>query len=168
MIGAILIALGIFTKRSEPRLTVEETLDDSYYYGFLGNHKYKATAYLLLGTYEMHYNFSSTETIREFYVSVLDPDGYEINSIYGPPVQYQYQGANLTFETQKTGQHTFILGGLWMSVHVDLYKLLQSTDIVYPLITAFYVGLPFFAGGTIVGIFGALMKEEPTYWYDKI
>lgn len=168
MIGAALVALGIFTKRSEPMVTVEDSLEGSYNYDFLGNHEYKATIYLLPGIYELHYNLSSSETVREFYVSVLDPDGYEIQSIYGPPVPYQFQGANLTFETEKIGQHTLILGGLWMSVQVELFRLMQSTEIVYPLIMSFYVGLPFFAGGTIVSIFGALMKEKPTYWYDKL
>jgi len=168
MIGATLVALSIFTKRSETMLTREDTFDSSYLYGFLGNHEHKTNAYLLPGTYELHYNFSSTETVREFYVRVLDPDGYEITSTYGPPVLYQYQGANLTFETQKTGQHIFILGGLWISVQVNLYKLMQSTEMVYPLIIAFYLGLPLLTGGFIVSIFGALMKEKPTYWYDKI
>jgi len=168
MIGAILVLLGIFTKRSETMLTREDTFEGSYPYGFLGNHEYKAIAYLLPGTYELRYNLSSTETVREFYVSVLDPDGYEIKSLYGPPNLYQYQGANLTFETQKTGQHTFILGGLWISVQVDLYKLMQSTEIVYPLIIAFYLGLPLFTGGFIVSISGVLMQEKPTQWYDKI
>jgi len=168
MIGAILVALCIFTKRSETILAREDAFDGSYLYGFLGNHEYKATAYLLPGTYELRYNLSSTETVTEFYVSVLDPDGYEIKSLYGPPVLYQYQGANLTFETQKTGQHVFILGGVWISVQVNLYKLMQSTEMVYPLIIVFYLGLPLFTGGFIVSISGALMKEKPTHWYDKI
>jgi hypothetical protein len=168
MIGAALVALGIFTQRIETTVTAEDALEGAYNYDFLGNHEYEATIYLLPGTYELHYNLSSSETVREFYVSVLDPDGYEIKSIYGPPVPYQYQGANLTFETQKIGQHTFILGGLWTSVQVKLFRLMTSTEIVYPLIISFYAGLPLFAGGTIVGIFGALMKEKPTYWYDKI
>jgi len=28
--------------------------------------------------------------------------------------------------------------------------------------------LPLFTGGFIVSISGALMKEKPTHWYDKI
>jgi hypothetical protein len=167
MSGAVFIAFGIFTKRSETMLTREDIFNDSCPYGVLGNHEYKAIAYLFPGTYELLCNLSSTQTVREFYVSVLDPDGYEIKSIYGPPVLYQYQGTNLTFETQKTGQHTFILGGLWISGQVDLGKLMQSTEIVYPFKIVFYLGLPLITGGLIASIYGALIKEKPTHWYDK-
>jgi hypothetical protein len=168
VIGAVLIVCGILTGRSETRVTTENAFDGSYPYGFLGNHEYAATAYLLPGTYELRYNLSSTEAVREFYVCVFDPDGYEVKSIYGPPVPYQYQNANLTFEAQKTGEHAFVLGGRWMSVQVDLYRLLQSAKIVYPFEIIFYLGLPLFVGGFIVSICGILIKKKPTYWLDKL
>jgi hypothetical protein len=168
MIGGILIVLGILTRTSAITVIYEKVLDDSYAYGFLGDHECRATADLSLGTYELRYNFSSTETVKEFYVSVLDPDAYEIKSLYGPPTVYESSSANLTFETQKSGQHTFILGGRWVSVHVDLFKSTQSTKIGYPYEIVLYVGLPLLTGGAIAGIFGALMKEKPTYWLDQI
>ena len=168
VIGAVLILCGILTGRSETRVISENAFDDSCSYVFLGYYEYTATAYLPSGTYELRYNFSSTEDVREFYVRVFDPDGYEVKSVYGPPVPYQYQNANLTFEAQKTGQHAFVLGGRWMSVQVDLYRLLQSAKIVYPFEIIFYLGLPLFVGGFIVSIFGILMKKKPTYWLDKL
>lgn len=168
IIGTILVAIGILTRRCETTLTRDNAFDGLHLYDSIDNHEYKPMVDLLPGTYELCYNFSSIETIREFYVNVLDPDGYEIKSIYGPPAMYVYQGANLTFETQKTGQHTFLLGGRWISVQVDLDKLTQSTEIMYPFIIAFYSGLPLFAGGIVVSISGALMKEKPTHWFDKI
>jgi hypothetical protein len=168
VIGAVLIVCGILTGRSETRVISDNAFDGSCPYGFLGNHEYAATAYLLSGTYELRYNFSSTEAVTEFYVCVFDPDGYEVKSVYGPPVPYQYQNANLTFEAQKTGEHAFVLGGRWMSVQVDLYRLLRSVKIVYPFEIIFYLGLPLFVGGFIVSIFGILIKKKPTYWLDKL
>jgi hypothetical protein len=168
MIGGLLVVLGILTRTSATTIIYEKVLNNTYSYGFLGEHECEVTADLSLGAYELRYNFSSTETIKEFYVSVLDPDGYEIKSLYGPPAVYQPSSANVTFETQKSGQHTFILGGRWISVHVDLFKSTQSTKIDYPYEIVLYVGLPLLTGGAIAGIFGALLKEKPTYWLDKI
>ncbi|HKZ93055.1 MAG TPA: hypothetical protein VJ249_00540 [Candidatus Bathyarchaeia archaeon] len=168
LIGAVLIVCGVLTGRSETSVVSENAFDGSSPYGFLGNHEYKATAYLLPGAYELRYNFSSTEAISEFYVSIFDPDGYEVKSIYGPPASYEYQNANLTFETQKTGQHTLILGGRWMSAQVDLHRLLQSAKVVYPFEIVFYLGVPLFVGGFTVSISGILMKNKPTHWLDKL
>ncbi len=146
-IGAILIVCCIVTGRSETELISEDAFDDSRLYAFLDNHEYAATTFLLPGTYDLRYNFSSTESIIEFYVCLLDPDGYELKSVYGPPASYQYQNANLTFEAQKTGEHAFVLGGRWMSVQIDLDRQLQSNKIVYPFEIVFYAGLPLFVGG---------------------
>ena len=167
VIGVVLILCGILTGRSESGVISESAFDGSCPYDFLGNHEYEATAYLLSGTYELHYNFSSSEAVSEFYVCVFDPDGYEVKSVYGPPATYQYQNANLTFETQRNGQHAFVLGGRWMSVKVDLYRLLRSAKMVYPFEIIFYVGVPLFVGGFVVSISGILMKKKPTYWLDK-
>jgi hypothetical protein len=168
VIGAVLILCGMMTGKSETMVISENAFDDSCPYDFLGNHEYAATTYLLPGTYELRYNFSSTESITEFYVCVLDPDGYELKSVYGPPASYQNQNANLTFEAQKTGEHAFVLGGKWMSVQVDLYRLLQSAKTVYPFEIVFYLGMPLFIGGFIASISGILMKKKPTYWLDKL
>jgi hypothetical protein len=168
VVGGVLIAFGILTGTSEATVTSADIFDGSYPYGFLGSHEYRATASLLPGMYELCYNFSSNETVREFYVSVLDPDGYSIESVYGPPTVYQNQSANLSFETQKTGQHTFILGGTWISVQLNLYKLTQSIKTVYPFEIALYFGLVLLTAGVIVSISAALMKEKLTYWLDKI
>jgi hypothetical protein len=168
LIGVVLIAFGILTGRSKTWTVSENKLDDSYPYGFLANHEYSTTANLLPGSYELHYNFSSTEEVTEFYVCIFDPDGYEVKSVYGPPAQYQYQNANLTFETQKTGQHTLILGGRWASVQVDLSRFVQSVKTEYPFEAIFYLGMLLFIGGFILSLCGVLMKEKPTYWLDKL
>jgi hypothetical protein len=167
VIGAVLIVSGILTGRSEASVISESTFDDSCSYGFLGNHEYTATAYLFPGTYDLRYNLSSTEAVTEFYVCVFDPDGYEVKSVYGPPAPYEHQNANLTFEAQKTGEHAFVLGGRWMSVQVDLIRLLQLAKMVYPFEVIFYVGVPLFVSGFTVSISGILIKKKPTHWLDK-
>jgi hypothetical protein len=167
-IGAILILCGIMTGKSETRLISESAFDDSCPYDFVDIHEYAATTYLLPGTYELRYNFSSTETITQFYVCVLDPDGYELKSVYGPPASYQYQNASLTFEALKTGEYAFILGGRWVSVQVDLGRQLQSEKTVYPFEIVFYAGLLLFVGGLFASISGVLMKKKSTYWLDKL
>ena len=168
LIGAVLMAFGVLTGRCETRVISENAFDDSYPCGFLGNHEYSATAYLLPGSYELRYDFSSTEEVREFYVCIFDPDGYEVESVYGPPVLYQYQNANVTFEAQKTGQHTLVLGGRWISVQVDLHRLLQSVKTVYPFEIIFYLGVSLFLGGFVVSLSGVLIKERPVHWLDKL
>jgi hypothetical protein len=106
--------------------------------------------------------------VKEFYVRLLDPDDYEIESIYGPPAEYQHTTSNLTVETQKAGQYTLILGGKWLSVQVNIYKVTQSAKMVYPYEIAFYAGLPLLTGSVALSIVGVLMKEKPTYWLDKL
>lgn len=167
-VSGILIVLGISTGRSETTVASEDVFDCSYLYDFLGNHEYKAVTSLLPGTYNLRYSFSSDEPVKEFYVSLLDPDDYEIESIYGPPAEYQHPTSNLTVETQKTGQYTLILGGKWLSVQVNIYKLTQSAKMVYPYEIAFYAGLPLLTGSVALSIVGVLMKEKPTYWLDKL
>jgi hypothetical protein len=149
-------------------LISESAFDDSCPYDFVDIHEYAATTYLLPGTYELRYNFSSTETITQFYVCVLDPDGYELKSVYGPPASYQYQNASLTFEALKTGEYAFILGGRWVSVQIDLGRQLQSEKTVYPFEIVFYAGLLLFVGGLFASISGVLMKKKSTYWLDKL
>jgi hypothetical protein len=168
VVGGVLIAFGILTGTSEAEVTSADIFGGSYPYGFLGSHEYRATTSLLPGTYELCYDFSSNETVREFYVNVIDPDGYAIESVYGPPTMYQNQSANLNFETQKTGQHTFILGGRWESVQLNLYRLTQSIKTVYPYEIALYFGLVLLTVGVIVSISGAVMKEKLTYWLDSL
>jgi hypothetical protein len=167
IVGGVFIMFGILTGTSETTVAREDILVGSNPYGFLGNHEYKTTADLLPGIYELRYNFSSTETVREFYVRVLDPDGFEIKSVYGPPTMYQNQSTQFTFETLKTGQYTLILGGRWISIQVNLYKLTESTKTIYPYEIALYLGLLLLAGGVIVSISGALMKEKrQPQWFD--
>lgn len=168
LIGAALLSFGVLTGRSETSVISESALDDSYPYGFLGNHECSTTVHLFSGNYELYYNFSSTEEVREFYVCIFDPDGYEVESVYGPPALYQYQNANMVFETQKTGQYTLILGGRWISVQVDLHRLLQLAKMVYPFEITFYLGLPLFVGGFVVSLFGVLIKAKSTHWLDKL
>jgi len=166
-VGGIFMLLGIVTGISETNMASEDILDATYVYGFTDTHEYTATANLLPGIYDLHYNLSTDGTVTQFYVSVLDPDGYEIKSVYGPPAVYNYPTANLTFETQKTGQHTLVLGGKWLSVQVKLNRLLWSTKTTYPYNVAFYVGLPLLISGVILYILGASMKEKPRHWLDR-
>jgi hypothetical protein len=167
VIGGGFTLLGTITGTTETIITHEEALNNSYDYDYLGSHEYKTNVNLVPGSYELHYSFSSNETVTEFYVNVLDPDGSDIESVYGPPTVYQNQNAQFSFETQKAGLYTFILGGKWTSVQVNLDKLTQSTKIVYPYEVLLYLGLVFLMGGGISGLCGAAMKKKRTCrWYD--
>jgi hypothetical protein len=169
IVGGIFMVFGVLTGTSKTTMTSEDVFDSSYRYDFLGNHEYKTTANLAPGTYKLRYNFSSTETVREFYVKVLDIDGSEIISVYGPPTVYQNQSAQLNFDTPNGGQHALILGGRWISVQVNLYKEAQSTKIIYPYEIVLYLGLLLFMGGAVSSIFGVLMKEKgQERWIDRL
>lgn len=159
--------LGLLTGTSETGMFREDILDVTHVYDSAGTHEYTATTDLLRGTYDLHYNLSTDGAVTQFYVSVLDPDGYEIRSVYGPPAVYTYSTANLTFETQKTGKHIFIFGGRWVSVQVKLSRLIWSTKTTYPYEIMFYAGLPLLISGVIVYVLGALMKEKPAHWLAK-
>ena len=167
IVGVLFITLGALTGTSESIVNSEDIFNSSYSYDFLVNHEYRTTANLLPAAYELRYNFSSTETVTEFYVKAIDPDGYEMKSIYGPPTTYQNQTAKLTFETLRTGEHTFILGGTWTSVRINLFKLTQTTKIVYPFEITLYAGLVFFICGATLSILGVQMKEKHRpQWFD--
>jgi len=168
IVGGVVMTLGVLTGTRETTVISENIFYDSYSYGYLGSHEYRTTVSVIPGTYELHYNFSSTETIREFYVSVLDPDGYEIKSVYGPPAVYQNQSAKLTFETQRSGQHTLILSGEWISVQVNLTKLTEVTKTVYPYEIVLYPSLLLFMVGAVLSIAGAWVKEKnQPQWFDN-
>lgn len=166
-VGGVFMLLGLLTGTSETGMFREDILDVTHVYDSAGTHEYTATTDLLRGTYDLHYNLSTDGAVTQFYVSVLDPDGYEIRSVYGPPAVYTYSTANLTFETQKTGQHIFIFGGRWVSVQVKLSRLIWSTKTTYPYEIMFYAGLPLLISGVIVYVLGALMKEKPAHWLAK-
>jgi len=168
IVGVLFITLGTLTGTSENTMTSEDIFNSSYSYDFLGNHEYRTTADLLPATYELRYNFSSTGTVTEFYVKALDPDGFEIKSVYGPPTTYQNQTAKLTLTTQRTGQHTFILGGTWTSVQINLFKLTQTTKTVYPYEITLYVGSILLISGATLSILGVQMKEKrQPQWFDE-
>lgn len=161
------MVVGVLTGTSEIATTREDISNVSHTYDFLGNHEYTTPVDLLPGTYELVYNLSSTETVTAFYVRVFDPDGGEKASVYGPPTVYQSLGT-LTFETQRTGQHSLVVGGTWISVQVTLYKLTQSNKMVYPYEIVLYLGVVFLTAGVIASISGVLMKEKrQAQWYDK-
>lgn len=167
IIGSAFTLFGTLTGNNETTTTRQNILDNSYPYSYLGSHEYRTNANLVSGYYELRYEFSSNETVREFYVSVLDPDGFEIGSVYGPPAVYQNQSSQLTFDTQKAGQHTFILGGKWVSVQVNLVKLTSTTKVVYPYEIILYIGVLLLASGGVVSLSGVLMKEKhPRRWFD--
>jgi len=166
-VGVIFMVLGVLTGTTETRRVNENVLDTAHVYEFVDVHEYTATADLLPGTYDLHYNLSTEGTVTQFYVTVLDPDGYEIGSVYGPPAVYNSSVAIFTFEAQKTGQHTFVLGGRWVSVQVKLYRLIWSTSTMYPYEIMFYVGLPLLMSGVVVYVVGALMKEKPRHWLER-
>jgi hypothetical protein len=163
------MVLGVLTGTSETVTTREGVSNDSHSYGSLDTHVYSTPPVdLMSGTYELRFNFSSSEVVSPFYVRVFDPDGIEIASVYGPPPVYQNQSAQLTFETQRAGQHTFVLGGRWVSVRVTLYRLTQSTRTVYPYEVVLYAGLVLLTGGVILTLSGASMKEKrQAQWYDQ-
>jgi hypothetical protein len=160
IVGGVVMTIGVLTGTRETTLVSENIFSDSHPYGYFGSHEYRTTATLIPGTYELHYNFSSTETIKEFYVIVQDTEGYEIKSVYGPPAVYQNQSAKLTFETQRSGQHTFIFGGEWTSIQVNITKLTQVTRTVYPYEIVLYPSLLLITVGFVLSIFGVSVKEK--------
>ena len=137
---------------------MENVFHKGFNFGNVGYHEYETKAYLIPGTYELHYYFSSTETEREFYVRVLDPDGSEIKYVYGNTPEES--NGQFTFETQKTGEHTFQFGGKWLTFDAFLYKLIKGEKIVYPYELALYFGLLLLLVGAIMSISAALVREK--------
>mgnify|MGYP006268692379 CR=1 FL=1 len=165
-IGTLLLLLGILTGTTQTTTNTENIYNDSHTYPTLDSHEYTTTTNLQPGAYELQYTFKSTEPINQFYIIILDPDGYEIKSTYGPPTTY-HPPMTLTFQTQKTGQHTLKLGGIWTTTEINLNKLTQTTRIVYPYEITIYIGITLFATGVPLSLIGASIKEKhKPQWYD--
>lgn len=165
-IGTILILLGTLTGTAQTTTTTEAVYNDSHAYTRLETHEYTANMSLQPGTYQLQYNFTSTQPIDKFYVIILDPDSYEVNSTRAPPATYQTP-MKLAFQAQENGQYTMILGGTWITVQISLTKVMQTTKIVYPYEIALYIGIALFTIGVPLSLIGASINEKrQQQWYD--
>ena len=165
-VGTLLLLVGTLTGTIQTITNTENIYNDSHPYPTLDNHQYATTTNLQPGTYQLLYTLTSTQPINQFYIIVLDPDGYETESTYGPPATYRPPMA-LTFQTQKTGQHTLKLGGIWTTTEINLNKLTQTTRSVYPYEITIYIGITLFATGVPLSLIGASIKEKhKPQWYD--
>lgn len=114
----------------------------------------------------MQYSFISNETINQYYVIILDPDGSELASILGPPPAYDAPKA-ITFQTQRAGVHTLILGGRWTTVQITIDKQTQVVKTTYPYEITIYMGIVLFITGVPLSLLGASIKEKrQPQWYD--
>jgi hypothetical protein len=150
-VGGILMALSTVPRTIEAT-TREDIADKSFPSPSHGEYDYETKIYLVSGTYRLDYDFSSAQTIT-FYVRVLDPDGILMKQADGTE-RYGF----LTFETQKTGEHTFQIGGQFQHAYMYLDRLKQETKTIYPYEAGLYLGLLFVIGGAVASIAGALKK----------
>lgn len=165
-IGTLFMLFGTLTGNVQTTTNTESIYDNSYTYPSLDSHQYKTTTNLQPGTYELQYTFTSTEPINQFYIIIQDPDSYELKSIYGPPTTYQTP-MTLTFQTQKTGQHTLTLAGTWTTVQINLNKLTLTTKTTYPYEITLYIGIALLTAGVPLSLIGASIKEKhQPQWYD--
>jgi hypothetical protein len=164
-IGTLFMLFGTLTGNVQTTTSTESIYNDSYAYPSLDSHQYKTTINLQPGTYELQYTFT-TEPINQFYVIIVDPDSYELESIYGPPATYQTP-MTLAFQTQKLGQHTFTLAGTWTTVQINLNKLTLTTKTTYPYEITLYIGIALLTAGVPLSLIGASIKEKrQPQWYD--
>jgi len=165
-IGTILLLFGTLTGNTQTTTTAQNIHSTSYTYPTLEDHEYKTVTNLQPGTYQLQYNFTSTETITQFYVVIVDPNGYELKSILGPPTTY-HTPMTTTFQTQAAGQHTLTLSGRWTTVQVTLDKLTPTTKTTYPYEITLYIGITLFTVGVPLSLAGASIKEKrQPQWYD--
>jgi hypothetical protein len=157
---------GTLTGYTETITATENVHNNSYTYPTLDNQVYKTTTNLQPGTYQLQYNFTSTETIDQFYIIILDPFGTELRSIYGPPTTYHTPMAT-TFQTQEPGQHTLTLSGRWKTVQIALNRLTPTIKTTYPYEITTYIGFLLFTTGVPLSLIGASIKEKrQQQWYD--